>query len=225
MSAVLTVYAVGIVWFTAGLWMYHNYLVSTNQTTYEQIKGVYSNGQNPFNRGTLGNYRDVLLSQVRPRFFDAHTGKLLWPPKRVTATDLKEARASTFGKDSAVPLERRLDEAAGAVREVSDGQLPKLAVTSRNPTSVVKSAEQEAPPALRPQSQLETLPALDLGTLPQDLGPGSAEPQSVSCPVSLKNTPQPLTGPASPTSPMNPMNSPKSDVLPSPSAIVSGRAL
>eukprot|EP00930_Biecheleria_cincta_P095080 TRINITY_DN87104_c0_g1_i1.p1 TRINITY_DN87104_c0_g1~~TRINITY_DN87104_c0_g1_i1.p1 ORF type:complete len:512 (+),score=63.95 TRINITY_DN87104_c0_g1_i1:141-1676(+) len=81
MSLALSIYSVGIVWFTFGLCMYHNYLVATNQTTYEQIKGAFADSANPFNRGVIGNYKDVLLSQVRPRYFNGFTGRLLWPPK------------------------------------------------------------------------------------------------------------------------------------------------
>uniref|UniRef100_A0A7S4RPI8 Palmitoyltransferase n=1 Tax=Alexandrium monilatum TaxID=311494 RepID=A0A7S4RPI8_9DINO len=79
LTAALVVYCVGIIWFTVGLCVYHNYLICTNQTTYEQIKGVYSGGSNPFDRGILGNYQDVLGSRVRPRYFDPHKEELLWP--------------------------------------------------------------------------------------------------------------------------------------------------
>mmetsp|Transcript_108016 Transcript_108016/g.230668 ORF Transcript_108016/g.230668 Transcript_108016/m.230668 type:complete len:325 (+) Transcript_108016:144-1118(+) len=79
LAAALAVYCAAIVWFTVGLCTYHNYLIATNQTTYEQIKGVYSNGNNPFHRGISGNYKDVLCSKVRPRYFNAYTGRLLWP--------------------------------------------------------------------------------------------------------------------------------------------------
>lgn len=77
--AILVVYCIGTVWFIVGLCIYHNYLISTNQTTYEQIKGMWYKGHNPFNRGILGNYSDVLFSRVRPRYFDAASGTLLWP--------------------------------------------------------------------------------------------------------------------------------------------------
>merc|ERR1719454_1346355 len=80
-DAFLVVYTVAIVWFTVGLCLYHSYLICTNQTTYEQIKGVYSTGanpQNPFHRGILGNCQDILCSKIRPRYFDAAENRLLW---------------------------------------------------------------------------------------------------------------------------------------------------
>lgn len=76
-SAFLIVYTVAIVWFTVGLCMYHSYLICTNQTTYEQIKGVYSVNGNPFNKGVVGNCRGILCTRIRPRYFDPHTNKTL----------------------------------------------------------------------------------------------------------------------------------------------------
>lgn len=77
-SAALAIYCVGLVWFTVGLWGYHSYLVLTNQTTYEQIKGVNSES-NPYDRGSSGNCADVLCSRVRPRYFNPFTNQLFWP--------------------------------------------------------------------------------------------------------------------------------------------------
>jgi hypothetical protein len=77
-SVALAVYSAAIVWFTVGLCMYHTYLICTNQTTYEQIKGVYSTGTNPFHRGVAGNCQDILFNPVRPRYFNAADNQLLW---------------------------------------------------------------------------------------------------------------------------------------------------
>lgn len=80
LAAALVIYALLIIWFTVGLCVYHNYLICTNQTTYEQIKGLYSNSAvNPFYRGILGNFQDVLFSRVRPRYFNASSGEIFWP--------------------------------------------------------------------------------------------------------------------------------------------------
>lgn len=81
LSAAVAVYCAAVVWFTVGLCLYHNYLVCTNQTTYEQIKGAYSSGTNPFHRGACANWQDILCSRVRPRYFNPFTGKLLWPTR------------------------------------------------------------------------------------------------------------------------------------------------
>ncbi|EER06442.1 Palmitoyltransferase ZDHHC18, putative, partial [Perkinsus marinus ATCC 50983] len=55
MTIVVLVYCALFMWFTVGLFLYHTYLVLTAQTTYEQIKGVYSLSHgcidNPYYRG------------------------------------------------------------------------------------------------------------------------------------------------------------------------------
>jgi len=79
LTVAIAVYCTALVWFTVGLCMYHTYLMSTNQTTYEQVKGTYSDGRNPFHRGILRNLQDVLCSPVRNRYFDAQTGSTRWP--------------------------------------------------------------------------------------------------------------------------------------------------
>lgn len=79
LSTALAVYAALLVWFTVGLCAYHAYLISTNQTTYENIKDAYAGGTNPFDRGILGNWADIVGSRVRPRYFSAGDGELCWP--------------------------------------------------------------------------------------------------------------------------------------------------
>jgi hypothetical protein len=90
-SVALAIYSAAIVWFTVGLCLYHSYLILTNQTTYEAIKGVYSMGNNPFSRGFLGNCQDILCSRVRPRYFNAAENRLIWytTPGDEAARELK----------------------------------------------------------------------------------------------------------------------------------------
>jgi len=106
LSAALVLYCTAIVWFTVGLCVYHNYLVCTNQTTYEQIKCTYSNGNNPFHRGIVDNFRDILCSHVRPRYLDASSGRMLWP--RATSEDARQMASligSKGGGQGAAPTE------------------------------------------------------------------------------------------------------------------------
>jgi len=102
-AAALAVYCVGIIWFTVGLCTYHNYLICTNQTTYEQIKGTYISGNNPFHRGIVGNYSDVLFSRVRPRYFNPYTGQLLWP--KATSDSALEQKLAGREAGEAQPAE------------------------------------------------------------------------------------------------------------------------
>mmetsp|Transcript_12759 Transcript_12759/g.37926 ORF Transcript_12759/g.37926 Transcript_12759/m.37926 type:complete len:344 (-) Transcript_12759:10-1041(-) len=109
LAVAMVAYTACIVWFTVGLCMYHNYLISTNQTTYESIKGAYTTGNNPFNRGILGNYRDVLFSPVRPRYLDASknggNGAMLWcnatsEPAKIDADKIPHSpHSSADGED------------------------------------------------------------------------------------------------------------------------------
>jgi len=107
LSAALVLYCTGTVWFTVGLCMYHNYLVCINQTTYEHIKCTYSNGNNPFYRGIVDNFRDTLCSRVHPRYLDASSGKMLWP--RAMSEDAREMVSLIESKNcgrGATPIEK-----------------------------------------------------------------------------------------------------------------------
>lgn len=95
LAAALVIYCAATVWFTVGLCAYHTYLIFTNQTTYEQIKGAYSNRMNPFNRGIAGNCYDILCRPVRPRYFNAYTGRLLWPSAAKGGALAREVKLDT----------------------------------------------------------------------------------------------------------------------------------
>lgn len=100
-SVALALYAAAIVWFTVGLCLYHSYLICTNQTTYEQIKGTYSSGtnpQNPFHRGILGNCHDILCSRIRPRYFNAADNTLLWKGSGEAARDIRLSSGGRSGE-------------------------------------------------------------------------------------------------------------------------------
>jgi len=94
-AVIIAVYSAAIVWFTVGLCMYHSYLICSNQTTYEQIKGVYSSGANPFHRGISGNCSDILCSRIRPRYFNAAENRLIW---NVTPADEAAREIRLSGK-------------------------------------------------------------------------------------------------------------------------------
>jgi len=99
-AVIIAVFCAAIVWFTVGLCMYHTYLICTNQTTYEQIKGVYTTGTNPFHRGASGNCQDILCSRIRPRYFNAAEnkgmGQLIWnvTPADEAAREIRPSRRS-----------------------------------------------------------------------------------------------------------------------------------
>lgn len=65
-SAFLMAYAFLATWFVGGLTVFHLYLMSTNQTTYENFRYRYDKKINPFNQGVLGNFKEVLCSGIPP---------------------------------------------------------------------------------------------------------------------------------------------------------------
>ncbi|CAN4118354.1 unnamed protein product [Withania somnifera] len=64
LSDVLIVYCFIAVWFVGGLTIFHFYLISTNQTTYENFRYRYDKKENPYNRGTIENIREVFFSRI-----------------------------------------------------------------------------------------------------------------------------------------------------------------
>ncbi|CAM6095840.1 unnamed protein product [Calypogeia fissa] len=63
-SIVLMVYSFIAVWFVGGLTLFHLYLISTNQTTYENFRYRYDNKVNPYNRGVFSNFREIFCTEV-----------------------------------------------------------------------------------------------------------------------------------------------------------------
>jgi palmitoyltransferase ZDHHC9/14/18 len=73
----LSVRIVCVLWFHASLPAdalrcqgFHAYLVSTNQTTYENFRYSYGRGENPYDRGVLRNCLDVWCAPRLPRKVD-----------------------------------------------------------------------------------------------------------------------------------------------------------
>lgn len=66
LSVILIVYCFIAVWFVGGLTVFHFYLISTNQTTYENFRYRYDKKDNPFNKGISSNFREVFLSKIPP---------------------------------------------------------------------------------------------------------------------------------------------------------------
>jgi palmitoyltransferase ZDHHC9/14/18 len=65
-SMVLIIYCFICVWFVGGLSVFHFYLMSTNQTTYENFRYRYDRRANPYNRGTVNNFMEIFCTAVPP---------------------------------------------------------------------------------------------------------------------------------------------------------------
>ncbi|KAL8478496.1 hypothetical protein ACS0TY_030401 [Phlomoides rotata] len=65
-SIVLIIYTFLSLWFVGGLSIFHLYLISTNQTTYENFRYQYSRRANPYNKGTVQNFLEIFCTGVPP---------------------------------------------------------------------------------------------------------------------------------------------------------------
>ncbi|KAL6900714.1 hypothetical protein ACP4OV_005390 [Aristida adscensionis] len=65
-SIVLIIYCFLCVWFVGGLSVFHFYLMSTNQTTYENFRYRYDRRANPYNRGIVNNFLEIFCSAIPP---------------------------------------------------------------------------------------------------------------------------------------------------------------
>ncbi|KAL6533513.1 putative protein S-acyltransferase 7 [Orobanche minor] len=65
-SIVLIVYTFIAVWFVGGLTAFHLYLISTNQTTYENFRYRYDLRANPYNKGVTDNFKEIFFGPTPP---------------------------------------------------------------------------------------------------------------------------------------------------------------
>ncbi|CAG7911971.1 unnamed protein product [Brassica rapa] len=69
-SVILIIYSFVSIWFVGGLTIFHVYLMSTNQTTYENFRSRYDKKENPYKRGLLKNVKEVLFAKIPPSQLD-----------------------------------------------------------------------------------------------------------------------------------------------------------
>ncbi|XP_010926776.1 probable protein S-acyltransferase 7 isoform X2 [Elaeis guineensis] len=65
-SIVLIIYTFVCVWFVGGLSVFHLYLISTNQTTYENFRYRYDRRDNPYNKGVVVNFKEIFFTSIPP---------------------------------------------------------------------------------------------------------------------------------------------------------------
>ncbi|KAK6127763.1 hypothetical protein DH2020_038472 [Rehmannia glutinosa] len=63
-SIVLIIYTFLALWFVGGLSVFHLYLISTNQSTYENFRYQYTRRENPYNKGIVRNFMEVFFSSI-----------------------------------------------------------------------------------------------------------------------------------------------------------------
>ncbi|KAK7396079.1 hypothetical protein VNO78_16826 [Psophocarpus tetragonolobus] len=64
LSVTLIVYCFIAVWFVGGLTVFHLYLISTNQTTYENFRYRYDKKENPYTKGILENFKELSCAKI-----------------------------------------------------------------------------------------------------------------------------------------------------------------
>uniref|UniRef100_A0ACD5YIR7 Uncharacterized protein n=1 Tax=Avena sativa TaxID=4498 RepID=A0ACD5YIR7_AVESA len=69
-SFVLIIYTSIVVWFVGGLTVLHLYLISTNQTTYENFRYNYEKKDNPYRRSIAKNFAEVFFTKIPPPMND-----------------------------------------------------------------------------------------------------------------------------------------------------------
>ncbi|XP_020088155.1 probable protein S-acyltransferase 7 isoform X2 [Ananas comosus] len=65
-SIALIIYSFVCVWFVGGLSVFHFYLISTNQTTYENFRYRYDHRANPYNKGIVQNFKEIFFTRIPP---------------------------------------------------------------------------------------------------------------------------------------------------------------
>ncbi|XP_075480357.1 putative protein S-acyltransferase 7 [Primulina tabacum] len=63
-SIALIIYTFLALWFVGGLSIFHLYLISSNQSTYENFRYRYNGRTNPYNRGMVLNFLEVFCSGI-----------------------------------------------------------------------------------------------------------------------------------------------------------------
>ncbi|KAL0360400.1 UNVERIFIED_CONTAM: protein S-acyltransferase 8 [Sesamum radiatum] len=107
-SVILMAYCFISLWFVGGLTGFHLYLISTNQTTYENFRYRSDNRINVYDRGCLNNFFEVFCTKVKPsrNNFRAFAQE---EPQRPPIPTSRDAETEDAGDDRRMKVEDDLD--------------------------------------------------------------------------------------------------------------------
>ncbi|KAL4559088.1 hypothetical protein LXL04_031221 [Taraxacum kok-saghyz] len=110
LAVVLMAYCFISLWFVGGLTGFHLYLISSNQTTYENFRYRSDNRMNVYDQGCAGNFREVFCTKIKPsrNKFRAFMQEVHRPPP--PATTSRESGGEESGpEDRRVKVEDDMD--------------------------------------------------------------------------------------------------------------------
>ncbi|GER34454.1 DHHC-type zinc finger family protein [Striga asiatica] len=110
-SVVLMVYCFISLWFVGGLTGFHLYLISSNQTTYENFRYRSDNRVNVYNSGCLNNFLEVFCTKIKPSRNDFRAFVQDEPQRAppVHSTRESEPEDNNSGDDRRIKVEDDLD--------------------------------------------------------------------------------------------------------------------
>lgn len=107
-SVILMGYCFISLWFVGGLTGFHLYLISTNQTTYENFRYRADNRINVYDRGCLNNFFEVFCTKVKPSKNNFRASVQEEPPRPPMPTS-RDADPEDIGDDRRMKVEDDLD--------------------------------------------------------------------------------------------------------------------
>ncbi|CAN8244675.1 unnamed protein product [Cochlearia groenlandica] len=112
-SVMLMVYCFISLWFVGGLTGFHLYLISTNQTTYENFRYRSDNRINVYNRGCSNNFKETFCSKVTPSRNDFRAFIKEEPRRGITLATPWERRGEEEGIIMEEPHQKVLEDERG----------------------------------------------------------------------------------------------------------------
>uniref|UniRef100_A0A6N2NH19 S-acyltransferase n=1 Tax=Salix viminalis TaxID=40686 RepID=A0A6N2NH19_SALVM len=114
-SIALVIYTFISVWFVGGLTVFHSYLISKNQSTYENFRYRYDGLANPFDRGLIENFKEIFCSSIPPskNSFRAKVSKEPAIPPRTVASSFVSSSVEKSAGDIEMGRKPVWDEDSG----------------------------------------------------------------------------------------------------------------